>query len=100
MSRHAFRLRATTKYAGSMARSAPAIFAPPVCRSSRRISRVELIIGDSRFVGYDEDGGLPANIAASGASDWAERATASGAIELVGSGRVSAHRVSEALARR
>jgi len=27
-----------------------------------------------RFVGFDEDGGFPANIAASEASDWTERA--------------------------
>jgi hypothetical protein len=28
----------------------------------------------SRFVGFDEDGGYPANIAASGASQWTQRA--------------------------
>jgi hypothetical protein len=57
------------KTAASKARSAPAMFAPPICRRSRRNeSRTELILEHSRFVGFDEDGGFPANIAASGAS--------------------------------
>ena len=50
------------------ARSAPAMFAPPICRRSRRnASKAELIRPCSPFVGCDEDGGCPANIAASGA---------------------------------
>src|SRR5215211_7641341 len=57
-------------------------FAPPICRRSRRNdSRRELILLHSRFVGFDEDGGSPANIAASEASNWTERAPASGAIK-------------------
>jgi hypothetical protein len=36
-------------------------------RPTKRVG-VEKILRDSRFVGFDEDGGLPANIAASGAS--------------------------------
>jgi hypothetical protein len=45
------------------------MFAAPICRRSRRNdSRLELIPGQDRFVGFDEDGGFPANIAASGAS--------------------------------
>jgi hypothetical protein len=54
---------------GFPARSAPAMFAPPICRRSRRnASRTELILRHKRFVGSDEDGGSPANIAASEAS--------------------------------
>jgi hypothetical protein len=41
----------------------------------------ELILQCSRFVGSDEDGGSPANIAASEASNWTQRALASGAIK-------------------
>jgi hypothetical protein len=45
------------------------MFAPPICRRSRRnASRTELILRHKRFVGSDEDGGSPANIAASEAS--------------------------------
>jgi hypothetical protein len=45
------------------------MFAPLICRRSRRkASRTELVRRYSRFVGFDEDGGSPANIAASGAS--------------------------------
>jgi hypothetical protein len=52
---------------GLKARSAPAMFAPPICRRSRRnASNRELILRHGRFVGFDEDGGFPANIAASG----------------------------------
>jgi hypothetical protein len=36
--------------------------------------RLEKIGRDSHFVGFDEDGGTPANIAASGASQQAQRA--------------------------
>ena len=36
--------------------------------------RTELILRQRRFVGFDEDGGFPANIAASGASHVTERA--------------------------
>jgi hypothetical protein len=32
--------------------------------------RMEKIFQDGRFIGFDEDGGSPANIAASGASHW------------------------------
>ena len=32
------------------------------------MSRTELILYDNRFIGFDEDGGYPANIAASVAS--------------------------------
>ena len=57
------------KVGGLRARSAPAMFAPPICRRSRRNdSRTELILRHNRFVGSDEDGGSPANIAASEAS--------------------------------
>jgi hypothetical protein len=66
---HAFPPRTTTKQARSKARSGPAMFAPPICRrSGRNASRAELVSEKSRFVGFDEDGGSPANIAASGAS--------------------------------
>ena len=52
-----------------------AMFAPPICRRNRpNASRTELVRRHSRFVGFDEDGGSPANIAASGASHWTERA--------------------------
>jgi hypothetical protein len=45
------------------------MFAPPICRSIRRnASSTELILRHNRFVGFDEDGGSSANIAASGAS--------------------------------
>jgi hypothetical protein len=41
------------------ARSALAMFAPPVCRSSRRnASRTELILRPDRSVGSDEGGGF------------------------------------------
>jgi hypothetical protein len=53
----------------AQARSAPAMFAPPICRRSRgNDSRLKLTLPHRRFVGFDEDGGFPANIAASGAS--------------------------------
>jgi GNAT superfamily N-acetyltransferase len=51
------------------------MFAPPICRRSRRnASRTELILRHGRFVGFDEDGGSPANIAASGAIKHGSRA--------------------------
>ena len=51
------------------ARSAPAMFAPPICRRSRRtLDNGAAFVDDRSFVGFDEDGGSPANIAASGAS--------------------------------
>jgi hypothetical protein len=54
---------------GIQARYAPAMFAPPICRRSRQnSSTTELIPRHSRFVGFDEDGGSLANIAASAAS--------------------------------
>jgi hypothetical protein len=59
---------------GEQPRSAPAMFAPPICRRRRRTSREQLILQDSCFIGSDEDGGSQANIAASGASDEAQRA--------------------------
>jgi hypothetical protein len=60
------------------------MFAPPICRRSRRNpSRTELFYVDGRFVGSDEDGGSPANISASGASHWTQRAPASEAIKHV-----------------
>ena len=70
---------------GYQARSAPAMFAPPICRRSRQNKmRTELTRRES-FVGFDEDGGSPANIAAS-ASEPLDRASeangASGAIKL------------------
>jgi hypothetical protein len=56
------------KAAAFTARSAPAMSAPPICRTSRR-KRVQIeLLQRRRFVGFDEDGGSPANIAASGAS--------------------------------
>jgi hypothetical protein len=46
---------------GDQARSAPAMFAPPICRRNQRnVSRTKLVSRDSRFVGSDEDGGYPA----------------------------------------
>jgi hypothetical protein len=43
---------------GYLARSALAMFAPPICRRSRRNGlRSELILRHNRFVGSDEDGG-------------------------------------------
>jgi hypothetical protein len=64
-----FSSRSDDEAGGYPARSAPAMFAPPICRRSRRnVSMTELILSHSRFVGFDEDGGSPANIAASGAS--------------------------------
>jgi hypothetical protein len=57
------------RIAATKARSAPAIFAPPICRRSRRNqSRTERTLRHSRFVGSDEDGGYPANIAINTAS--------------------------------
>jgi hypothetical protein len=47
---------------------------------TKRFETAELIVQDSRFVGFDEDGGFTANIAASGASHWTQRALASAAI--------------------
>jgi hypothetical protein len=45
------------------------MFAPPICRRSRRnVSRTELILCHNRLVGFDEDGGYPASIVASVAS--------------------------------
>ena len=59
----------TTGEGGCTARSAPAMFAPPICRRSRRnASRAELILSRQSFVGSDEVGGSSANIAASAAS--------------------------------
>jgi hypothetical protein len=46
---------------------------------------LEKISRDSHFVGFDEDGGIPANIAASGASHRTS-SEASGAIKPVESG--------------
>jgi hypothetical protein len=43
---------------GFKARSAPAMFAPPICRRSRRnASKEDLIPRHIRFVGSDEDDG-------------------------------------------
>jgi hypothetical protein len=54
---------------GRQARSAPAMFAPPICRRSRQnLPRTELLLRHPGLVGSDEDGGSPANIAASEAS--------------------------------
>jgi hypothetical protein len=52
------------------------MFAPPICRRSRRNTHqdAELILRHNRFVGADEDGGFPANIAASAASHQTQRA--------------------------
>ena len=58
---------------GDQARSPPAMFAPPICRRRWRNNAF-------RSVGSDEDGGNPANIAASGASHRTLRAQASGTI--------------------
>ena len=50
------------------------MFAPPICRRSRRNeSRTEPILEHNRFVGFDEDGGFPANIAAERAIRQSER---------------------------
>jgi hypothetical protein len=49
------------------------MFAPPLCRSRRNEWSAKLVRRHSRF-GFDEDGGSPANIAASGASHQTERA--------------------------
>jgi hypothetical protein len=47
----------------------------PLCRRSRRNEwSAKLVRRHSRFVGFDEGGGSPANIAASGASHQTERA--------------------------
>jgi hypothetical protein len=71
---------------GCQARSALAMFAPPICRRSRRNAlRKELIPRHDRFVGSDEDGGSPANIAASGVSHQTGRAQTSGAVKPDGS---------------
>ena len=60
---------------GNQARSAPrcsrrrsAGEADETCQEQSRFSR------NNRFLGSDEDGGYPANIAASGASDQTQRA--------------------------
>jgi hypothetical protein len=43
---------------GLKARSASAMFAPPICRRGRRkASKTELTLPHSHFVGFDEDGG-------------------------------------------
>jgi hypothetical protein len=44
------------------------MFAPPICRRSRRTIETRLILRHGDFVGFDEDGGSQANIAVSGAS--------------------------------
>jgi hypothetical protein len=46
------------------------------------VPRTELIFWTVCFVGSDEDGGIQANIAASGASHQTERAQASEAIKV------------------
>ena len=67
------------------------MFAPPICRRSRRnASGAELISPTVRLVGFDEDGGSSANIAASGASNWTQRGVPSEAIKYVQSGTLSA----------
>ena len=49
-----------TEAGGDKARSAPAMFAPPICRRSRRNRREQRkFFKESRFVGLDEDGGFP-----------------------------------------
>ena len=81
---HAFRPRVTTKKAGFKARSAPAMFAPPICRRGRRnVLWPDLAEGWKAVVSSDttKTAGFPANIAVREASDWPERAEASGAIE-------------------
>ena len=51
------------------------MFAPPICRRSRRMCQEQSRFSrNNRFVGSDEDGGYPANIAASRASDQTQRA--------------------------
>jgi hypothetical protein len=59
-----------------------AIRARDVCAADlqeerRNASNTELILRHGRFVGFDEDGGFPANIAASGASHETQRAQGS-----------------------
>jgi hypothetical protein len=54
------RLASVRRTSGHQARSALAMFAPPICRRSRRnASRTELILRHDRLVGSDEDGGSP-----------------------------------------
>jgi hypothetical protein len=48
---------------------------------TKRLENRELTLRHNRFVGSDEDGGSPANIAASGASLQTQRALASGTIK-------------------
>jgi hypothetical protein len=70
-----FSSRSDDEVGGTNARSGPAMFAPPICRRGRRnAARTELILRHNRFVGADEDGGSPANIAASAASHQTQRA--------------------------
>jgi hypothetical protein len=67
------------------------MFAPPICRRSRRNASIsELVSGIVISSDPDEDGGSPANIAASGASHQTESA-ASGAIKH----RIARRRVEE-----
>jgi len=49
---------------------------------TKRVTRKADSPTQHRFVGSDEDGGFPANIAASEASHWTQRASASGTIKL------------------
>jgi hypothetical protein len=48
------------EHGGLQARIRARVFAPPICRRSRRNeSRTELILRHRDFVGSDEDGGYP-----------------------------------------
>jgi len=51
------------------------MFAPPICREADETCEEQSRFSrNNRFVGSDEAGGYPANIAASGASDQTQRA--------------------------
>jgi hypothetical protein len=53
---------------------APDVRAADLQEEATKPVETELIFRHSRFVGFDEDGGSPANIAASGASRSTQRA--------------------------
>jgi hypothetical protein len=82
VSRHAFRRRATTKSAATRRIRASDVRAADLKEEpTKRLTKTDPILRHNRFVGSDEDGGSRANIAASGASNQTQRASASGAIK-------------------
>jgi hypothetical protein len=79
---HAFRPRVTTNEAAHKARSARSdVRAADLQEEPTKPTERGMTFQDSRFVGSDEGGGYPANIAASAASHQTSRAPASGAIK-------------------